>query len=339
MNKPVNPSVRPPVRHIFFTTLLPSLYHEIFNYSHWLKWCPCKSQGQNSKLKVTNVKTYFVPIWGFPDRNSSFSWQMATEWCWKLEVVWKRCPIVFQGHASNFKVTRVKNRRFWPQLGGFGLELLFKFTDGYKMIHKTWSGLETVSYFFEVIRQISGPHGAKNRWWHPTDFLCDKYDELRHTRNYAQGVNETQSEELKLKNKTMLNKMLQYAILWGLINPCNNSQETHPDVHMTMWCYQSSEHSNQTNYNERKWRDVEKISDFLWAVGSLYRACSALLIRQGFCLRCQASNRINGNTQNKYTYTDLVVCCTLLSVEFCQTCKWYSFHGFTVCLIFQLWNG
>ena len=49
----------------------------------------------------------FDPDWAFPDCNSSLNSTMATKWCTKLEVALKRCPIVFQGHLSNFKVTRL----------------------------------------------------------------------------------------------------------------------------------------------------------------------------------------------------------------------------------------
>ena len=52
-------------------------------------------------------KLEFDPDWAFPDCNSSLNSPMATKWCTKLEVAWKRCPIVFQGHLSNFKVTRL----------------------------------------------------------------------------------------------------------------------------------------------------------------------------------------------------------------------------------------
>ena len=51
----------------------------------------------------------FDPNWAFPDCNSTLNEPMALKWCTKLNVVQKRCPIVFQGHLSNFKVTRDKN--------------------------------------------------------------------------------------------------------------------------------------------------------------------------------------------------------------------------------------
>ena len=47
----------------------------------------------------------FDPDWAFPDCLNS---QMATKWYTKLEVAYKRCPIVFESHPSNFKVTWLK---------------------------------------------------------------------------------------------------------------------------------------------------------------------------------------------------------------------------------------
>ena len=62
----------------------------------------------------------FDPNWAFPDCNSSLNSPMAMKWCTKLEAAWERCPIVFQGHPSNLKVTRDKKlpiltqiERFW----------------------------------------------------------------------------------------------------------------------------------------------------------------------------------------------------------------------------------
>ena len=47
------------------------------------------------------------PRLGFPDSNSSLNSPMAMRWCTALEVAWKMWPIVFEGHPSNFKVTRL----------------------------------------------------------------------------------------------------------------------------------------------------------------------------------------------------------------------------------------
>ena len=44
---------------------------------------------------------------------------MAIKCCTNLETAKKRCPIVFQGHPSNFKVTRNKTSPILTQIGRF----------------------------------------------------------------------------------------------------------------------------------------------------------------------------------------------------------------------------
>ena len=61
-----------------------------------------KFQGHTGQ-KIAN----FDPNWAFLDCNASFNSPMGLKWCTKLDVVQKRCPIVFQGYPSNFKIT-------WP---------------------------------------------------------------------------------------------------------------------------------------------------------------------------------------------------------------------------------
>ena len=61
----------------------------------------------------------FDPNWGFPDCNSSLNSPMAMKCCTKLETAKERCPIVFQGHPSNFKVTRYKTSPTLTQIGRF----------------------------------------------------------------------------------------------------------------------------------------------------------------------------------------------------------------------------
>ena len=57
----------------------------------------------------------FDPNWVFPDGNSSLKMPMALKCCTKLNVVWKRCPIIFQGYPSNVKVMRdKKSPTFYP---------------------------------------------------------------------------------------------------------------------------------------------------------------------------------------------------------------------------------
>ena len=65
-----------------------------------------KLQGHTA-LKIVE----FDPNWAFPDCNSSLNS--------KLETAKERCPIVFQGHPSNFKVTRYKTSPILTQIGRF----------------------------------------------------------------------------------------------------------------------------------------------------------------------------------------------------------------------------
>ena len=73
-----------------------------------------KFQGHTA-LKIVE----FDPKWAFPDCNSSLDSPMAMKCCTKLETTKERCPIVFQGHPSNFKVTRYKTSPILTQIGRF----------------------------------------------------------------------------------------------------------------------------------------------------------------------------------------------------------------------------
>ena len=73
-----------------------------------------KFQGHTA-LKIVE----FDPNWAFPDSNSSLNSPMAMKCCTKLETSKERCPIVFQGHPSNFKVTRDKTSPIFTQIGRF----------------------------------------------------------------------------------------------------------------------------------------------------------------------------------------------------------------------------
>ena len=61
-----------------------------------------KFQGHTA-LKIVE----FDPNWEFPNCNSNLNSPMAMKCCTKLETAKERCPNVFQGHPSNFKVTPV----------------------------------------------------------------------------------------------------------------------------------------------------------------------------------------------------------------------------------------
>ena len=61
----------------------------------------------NLSFKVTGLKNISILTQNldFSDCNSSSNSQTAMKWCSNLQVAEKRCPIVFQGHPWNFKVT------------------------------------------------------------------------------------------------------------------------------------------------------------------------------------------------------------------------------------------
>ena len=73
-----------------------------------------KFQGHTA-LKIVE----FDPNWAFPDCDSSLNSPMAMKCCTKLETAKERCPIVFQSHPSNFKVTRYKTSPILTQIGRF----------------------------------------------------------------------------------------------------------------------------------------------------------------------------------------------------------------------------
>ena len=81
-------------------------------YCFWRS--PVKFQGYTA-LKIVE----FDPNWAFPDCNSSLNSPMAMKCCTKFETAKERCPIVFQGHPSNFKVTRDKTSPILTQIGRF----------------------------------------------------------------------------------------------------------------------------------------------------------------------------------------------------------------------------
>ena len=93
----------------------------------------------------------FDPNWVFPDCNSCLNSPTALKCCTKLETAKERCPIVFQGHPLNFKVTRYKTSPILTQIGRFrtiGQSQLSNPSDGSEMMHKAWNRIEEVPYCF-----------------------------------------------------------------------------------------------------------------------------------------------------------------------------------------------
>ena len=87
----------------------------IVEVPYWFSRSYVKFQG-HTVLKIVE----FDPNWAFPDCNSSLNSPMSMKCCTKLETAKERCPIVFQGHPSNFKVTWYKTSLILTQVGRFG---------------------------------------------------------------------------------------------------------------------------------------------------------------------------------------------------------------------------
>ena len=73
-----------------------------------------KSHGQRSRSEKSKPN---LAVSG----NSSLNSHMAMKWCTKLDVALGDMHYCFQGHPSNFTVTRSKIRPFWPKVGVSGL--------------------------------------------------------------------------------------------------------------------------------------------------------------------------------------------------------------------------
>ena len=106
--------------------------------------------------------------WVFPDSNSSLNLLMAIKWCTKLEATQKRCPIVFQGHPSNFKVTRDKKSPIFTRIKRFRtVTLVWIHWWLCNNAHSLKQHRRGALLFFKVIRQISRSHRTKSRRFWP----------------------------------------------------------------------------------------------------------------------------------------------------------------------------
>ena len=94
------------------------MLHRAWNSKGEMPYCfprsSIKFQGHTA-LKIVQ----FDPNWAFPDCNFNLNSPMAMKCCTELETTKERCPIVFQGHPSNFKVTRDKTSLILSQIGHF----------------------------------------------------------------------------------------------------------------------------------------------------------------------------------------------------------------------------
>ena len=94
----------------------PMVCNDIQTWSSIAKALYCFSSiRQISRSHATKKIADYDPNWAFPDGNSNLNLLMALKWRTQLDVIWKRCPIDFQGYSINFKVTRAEKTRIWIQ--------------------------------------------------------------------------------------------------------------------------------------------------------------------------------------------------------------------------------
>ena len=96
-------------------------------------------------------------------RNWSMNSPMVLTWCQKLDVVLKRCPIVFARSSIKFQGHTVQKCIFWPEFSVSRLLLMFKLTDYFEMMDNLMWYIICGLRVFKVIHQIWRSHGTTNR--------------------------------------------------------------------------------------------------------------------------------------------------------------------------------
>ena len=116
-----------------------------------------KFQGHTGKKIVD-----FDPNWAFPCCNSSLNSPLAMKWCTKVEAALERCPILFQGHTSIFKVTPDKKSPILTWIERF------RTVTPVSIRQWLWNAAQSLMKyrrgalsFFKVIHQISRSLGTK----------------------------------------------------------------------------------------------------------------------------------------------------------------------------------
>ena len=95
----------------------------------------------------------------FPDCNASLNSLMVLKWCTKLEIAYNRCPVVFQGHLSEFKVTQDKKLPILTQIKSF--RTVTPVWIHWWFWNDAWSSIEEVPYYTPAQQSCWGVY-----WFH-----------------------------------------------------------------------------------------------------------------------------------------------------------------------------
>ena len=137
-------SVRLSVYHTFLTMFPSSYHHEIFR-SYYQRRKLGTYKRSRSKVEVTEVTTQLnhcrtvTPVW-----IHIWWWNYA----YSLMLLRRGALLFFKVICHIARSRGSKNLRIWPKFGVPWLYLLFEFTNGYEMMHKAWSSIEQVPYYF-----------------------------------------------------------------------------------------------------------------------------------------------------------------------------------------------
>ena len=131
----------------------PCSHHRIIMKFELLSWVitndksdvRAKGQGQRSKVKVTEVNTQLNRF-----RTVTLVWIHIWWWndTYSLMMLRRGALLFFKVIRQISRSHRSKKPQIWPRLGVSRLQLKFKFTNGYEMLHKAWSSIEEVLYCF-----------------------------------------------------------------------------------------------------------------------------------------------------------------------------------------------
>ena len=119
--------------------------------------------GHPLNFKVTWAKNrYLAAISAFLQDNSSFISQIAMKLCTKLREIYKRYPIVLEGHLSDLNDTRAKKTLICSRFPHFRITPVSTQREIYEMRHKALRGMTVIIPFSKSDRpnEITRPVAA-----------------------------------------------------------------------------------------------------------------------------------------------------------------------------------
>ena len=162
----------------------------------------------------------FDSNWAFPDCNSSLNSPMAMKCCTKLETEKERCPIVLQGHPSNFKVTWDKTSPILTQIGCFrtiGRSQLSNPSDlpcYFKNAHNRHTFLHNWPWISQWIKPISSELDIT---FHVSESQLSGYCDVISNLLWHHQQNENQASEIR---GWSIKLFIIFIVIYGFVMSC-----------------------------------------------------------------------------------------------------------------------